>query len=676
MNATAYAPDALLENVLRSPYTGPDEDAGCGSEHEQEERVHDEVRRRCVATRARGLFGPQPDTLSLSPRVLAGTMRQTPYDGPERLVFGIDVGTAMSAVSFVHLRRLDVPEVKLVCRWPGQEEAAGDAKFPTAILYDAGGEPHSFGAAALEAANEEMVLVRWWKLLLHPAAMHKASGITPIPLPGHLTLKQVYQDFIYHIFDHATQFFLETQPNAAATWQRLQHSFELVFAIPNGWTEDEQHFLRDAVLSADILPDDYGDQRLSFVSEAEASVHFALEDMGFGAQLSVGEIFTVLDAGGSTVDTAMYRCTAVYPQLRLQEVTSSECCEAGSVFVDREFEKWLRKRLRNSKYGIDACIATILKIFETKTKRRFRLDDTDILIPFGATFRESDELCGIRKGNLSVPREIMERTFDKAVDTIVASVHRILDRAARSSCKACLLVGGFAESQYLRESLQNALNDRESEDDRMLQFVMSDRPTAKAAAVGACKWRIRHYVTARAARYTFGVSRWEHWEPDKFPKQKERAQHVVCGSDGDLMIPGCLSIMVRKNQIVDRDTPISIPLRWDGRTPSGLGLETWSIELLVSDSEDPGYWADRVKGGLAPGIRKACTLTANLSGMRRALKRYRATSGEDAGELMYWAEYNVEVYFGQTSLKAYITWKEKGKMMKGPVSIVPNSIDR
>ncbi|KZV96891.1 hypothetical protein EXIGLDRAFT_764958 [Exidia glandulosa HHB12029] len=567
-------------------------------------------------------------------------MRQIPYDGPERIIFGIDIGTAMSAVSFVHLRRLDVPEVKLICRWPGQEEAAGDAKFPTAILYDAGGEPHSFGAAALEAANEEMVLVRWWKLLLHPAAMHKASGFTPTPLPGHLTLQKVYQDFIYHIFDHAVAFFLETQPNAAATWERLQPSFELVLAIPNGWTDDEQHFLRDAVLSADILPHGYDDHRLSFVPEAEASVHFALEDMGFGAQLSVGKIFTVLDAGGSTCDTAMYRCTAIYPKLRLREVTSSESVQAGSVFVDSEFEKWLRKLLRNSRYGSEACIAIIMKIFETKTKRRFKTGDTDVIIPFGATDRETDQLSGIKKGKLC----------------------------------ACLLVGGFAESRYLRTALQDALNDRESEDDRMFQFVMSDQPTAKAAAVGACKWRIQHYVTARAARYTFGVSRWEHWEPDKFPQQMERERAAERGGNGDVMIPGCFSVMVRKNQVVDSDTPISMPLQWDGTVPSDFGLEAWSMGLLVSDSENPGYWADseRVKGGLAPGIRKACTLTANLSGMLGALKWYIATSGK----LWYRAEYNVEVYFGQTSLKAYITWKEKGKIMKGPVSIVPNSIDR
>lgn len=124
-----------------------------------------------------------------------------------------------------------------------------------------------------------------------------------------------------------------------------------MLAIPNGWDVVQQGFLRDAVVLAGILPEGYEPRRLQFVSEAEASVHFALQHSDGERWLRPGTNFLVLDAGGSTVDTTLYRCTAITPKLQLEEVTASECVQAGSVFVDRDAEKMLRLKLKESKVG-------------------------------------------------------------------------------------------------------------------------------------------------------------------------------------------------------------------------------------------------------------------------------------------------------------------------------------
>lgn len=87
--------------------------------------------------------------------------------------------------------------------------------------------------------------------------------------------------------------------------------------------------MRDAFVMAGVLPRGHANDRLQFVTEAEASVHFALEHSDGDRWLTVGTNFSVLDAGGSTVDTTMYRCTALTPKLKLEEVTSSECVQAG-----------------------------------------------------------------------------------------------------------------------------------------------------------------------------------------------------------------------------------------------------------------------------------------------------------------------------------------------------------
>lgn len=135
-----------------------------------------------------------------------------------------------------------------------------------------------------------MHCIRSFKLLLHPQELSSASHIQVPPLPPHIDLKTVYKDFIGYAFGHAMKFFQDTLLDGVASWARLSSSFELVFAIPNGWTEAEQGFIHDAVLAACILPPHFAVNRLAFVSEAEASVHFALDDMDFAPYLTKGKV--------------------------------------------------------------------------------------------------------------------------------------------------------------------------------------------------------------------------------------------------------------------------------------------------------------------------------------------------------------------------------------------------
>ena len=92
----------------------------------------------------------------------------------------IAIGRYTGAVGYAHLIPDNPPDVRLVCRWPGQPQAAGDCKVvpmpikssyfdavqvPSLVAYR-NGQAVAFGAAAEEyAENDDHVeIARWFKL--------------------------------------------------------------------------------------------------------------------------------------------------------------------------------------------------------------------------------------------------------------------------------------------------------------------------------------------------------------------------------------------------------------------------------------------------------------------------------------------------------------------------------
>ncbi|KZW03071.1 hypothetical protein EXIGLDRAFT_728597 [Exidia glandulosa HHB12029] len=397
------------------------------------------------------------------------------YNGDEKVVFSIDLGTTNTGISFAHLQPGAAPRVRSVTRWPGQEDAAGDSKIPTLIRYQEG-KAIAFGADAVENPDVDggpvSYLASWFKLHLHPATMRTSSNIEVPPLPPSDSLKQVYADFLSFVFKHAVEFFATSFHDGERIWSRLSDTVVIVLATPNGWDSYQQGFLRDAVVLAGVLPQGFESDRLQFVTEAEASVHYALEHTstrGGGEWLTAGTHFAVLDAGGSTVDTTVYRCVSTAPKMILEEVTGSECVQAGSVFVNRDAERFLRLKLANSKYGDDDSISVMMDVFEKKTKRRFDGSDDPSVIAFGRT-QENDSSCGISRGRLTLTSDEVKLAFQNSLADIMDSCARIIERSPKV-CDTVLLVGGYSDSAYLRSTL------REKFAIRGVQFVTADDGT-------------------------------------------------------------------------------------------------------------------------------------------------------------------------------------------------------
>lgn len=156
-------------------------------------------------------------------------------------------------------------------------------------------------------------------------------------------------------------------PWVDASRPRLQTTFQICLAIPNGWGLREQNVLREAVVRAGILVPTEASARLHFVSESEASVHFAVQCKQSTVWLHRGTVFAVCDVGGSTADTTVYRCTQQTPELKFEEVTASECVQAGGAFVDAAAKVLLEERFHGTPHASLGCIEYGVQEFERKT---------------------------------------------------------------------------------------------------------------------------------------------------------------------------------------------------------------------------------------------------------------------------------------------------------------------
>jgi hypothetical protein len=172
---------------------------------------------------------------------------------------------------------------------------------------------------------------------VHPASalISKASRFQEFqipPLPKGITIERVYADLMKYLMEHTRRFFETTTSHGAEIWARVRDTIVIVLATPNIWDIREQATLRKAAIMASLVTEENASQLLQFVTEAEASVHYVLAQ-GPTKWLKPRTVFAVIDCGGSTVDTTIYRCVSSSP-LGLTEACPSECVQVESALLN------------------------------------------------------------------------------------------------------------------------------------------------------------------------------------------------------------------------------------------------------------------------------------------------------------------------------------------------------
>ncbi|KAJ2928087.1 hypothetical protein H1R20_g9022, partial [Candolleomyces eurysporus] len=458
------------------------------------------------------------------------TPQYTPYPGTRRkLVLAFDVGTTYSGISYSILDPGQVPEIKGVIRFPGHEQIRGESKIPTVLYYDKSGNVRAIGAEAMRegiaetALDEGWTKAEWFKLHIRPkrAGLDRITASIP-PLPPGKTVIRVLADFLRYFRECAMVYIKGAHPNGEDLWRSISSDIEYVISHPNGWEGYQQSQIRSAIVLAGLVPDTVsGNARVTFLTEGEASLHFAI-DYGFPAKsMKAGEGVIIVDAGGGTIDISAYRKKEDKVN-KFEETTIAQCHFFGSVFVSVQARVFLEEYLKDSDFYED--LDHIVKCFDKSTKVRFQNDAQMEYIKFGAT-RDNDPSCNIR----------YESNSNQSMLTIAI----VLWSVRLTYDKYIVLVGGFSASEWLVSKVDEALKPFG------LSVIRPDSLVNKAVSDGAVSFYLNRFVRVRVAKMAYGTKCIWHYDPNDEEHQSRKSTMIV-NAAGDKMIPGRFDTIISK----------------------------------------------------------------------------------------------------------------------------------
>ncbi|KAI0367126.1 hypothetical protein BV20DRAFT_1055106 [Pilatotrama ljubarskyi] len=581
-----------------------------------------------------------------------------PYQGPVRkLVVAMDVGTTYSGVAYAILDPGEIPKILGVTRFPGQENAAGDSKIPSILYYRQDGTVHSVGAEAaqpgmeLEAEDEDLIFVEWFKLHLRPETLDsdEVKRRDLPPLPSGKSVLDVFADFTGYLFACTQRYICETHANGESLWASVKDRIQFVLSHPNGWEGLQQGKMRQAAVMAGLVPDTpEGHARVHFVTEGEASLHFCIRSGLATDTIADGENVMIVDAGGGTVDISSYSFVSTNP-LSVEEIASADCIMQGSTRVNFRAGKFLKERLKNSAYGNEEDIKAMLDYFDKYTKPIFKDASEQSYIKFGS-MSCNDAKVKIRRGQLLLSGPEMEAFYKPSLDAIVDAIQK-QQQAASRPISNIFLVGGFAASPWLYANLQQNLRTLG------LTLCRPDTHTNKAVAEGGVSFYLEHFVSARIIKMTYGtVINIDYDRRD--PEHVARSFGKIVRPSGRVVIPDAFSSILTKGTRVRGNEEMSRGYFKESR--EARTLDTMSAEIMCyrGKKQDP-KWVD-----LEPEcFSTLCTVFADTSKVVKTPRQGR-------NGIHYAQAFDIVLMCGLTELQAQIRWTEDGKEMRGPAKIV------
>jgi hypothetical protein len=460
-----------------------------------------------------------------------------------RIAIAIDFGTARSGYAYQFFEDKDTgkdPSFRNI--WP---DSNGEyyPKTLTEILFRPDGTMEAWGHTARkrftqlkeEASEKGYIFIENFKTLLHEGKDRDQDGPFIMREGKKFSVLRLIAEFLRLVKETALKDISETLGGAGLL---EENEIRWCLTVPAVWSEDSKQIMRRAAEIAGLIGEGTQEaERLLLVLEPEAAaVHCQQVMMRKNkSSLENGTVIMIVDAGGGTVDITVHE---VIKGQRLDEVVPCGGGLYGSKYVDENFREFLARKLSAEamdEFQSQWPVEYAKLMSETWESIKCSYDATpdwkkSIDLPrrlekiLEDKFPEIlDQLANAQGGDNTVIRltnQDMEAIFNSVVNQLIGKVKNQFTALEDRQCDILFLVGGFAQSPFLKKRIQKEFGSR------VKSVVIPDRPGA-AVLLGAASFGVDPgVVIARRSRLTYGTPVSLPFEKGDPEKKRRTAQEM------------------------------------------------------------------------------------------------------------------------------------------------------
>ncbi|XP_032424336.1 heat shock 70 kDa protein 12A-like isoform X3 [Xiphophorus hellerii] len=391
-------------------------------------------------------------------------------------VIALDFGTAYSGYAFNITTSKEESDPRLK-RW-GADQGLDTPKTLTCILFDQNEEFLKFGYEAkktyIKMRGEEAkkhYLFEGFKMALYGKDLNKNFKIKAAN-DKEMTALKVFSESLRFLKDDALKTINSKVPGQNFT----PSDFTWVLTVPAIWDESAKQFMREAATQAGIVTEGTEDKLMIALEPEAASVWCKkLPSDGFITQnhnsgsldQTPGTQYIIVDCGGGTIDITVHE---VLEGGALKELHKASGNNIGGQTVERKFKKFLKDIFcdgvwdeyeENHPSEVQKIMYDFISV--KHVDEDFEIQCTDNLGQIIEkkedleTYFESVQGVSWDEGTIIISREKLRSFYDESLQGITKSLKEILKE--NQNIGYILIVGGFAESQILRQHINEQLSE-------------------------------------------------------------------------------------------------------------------------------------------------------------------------------------------------------------------------
>ncbi|KAM9342628.1 heat shock 70 kDa protein 12A-like [Pholidichthys leucotaenia] len=549
----------------------------------------------------------------------------------ELYIIAIDFGTAYSGHAFsITARGAQIdPQVK---RW-GKEQGLDTPKTPTCILFNEYGEFLKFGYEARAAytsmrgaEGKKHFYFENFKMALYDREL---SSHVMIKAANGKTMKalKVFTEALRFLKDDA----LNTIAENTAGRKFIASDFIWVLTVPAIWDPSAKQFMREAATQAGIVTKETKDKLIIALEPEAASVWCKkLPADGFIKQKEdtvtldqkPGTRYIVVDCGGGTIDITVHE---VLDGGRLKELHKASGNDLGGQTVDRKFKEFLREIFCNgvweeyeTQYPSEAQKLMYEFTYYKQVDDEVQITCSYKLGMLAQNKKDIQEFFEMVSGalwddgSITISKDRLRSFFDDSMKGVTECLTKILMKDL--NIDYILLVGGFAESQIVRQHV----NDQFGGECKVLYPYRPQEVILRGAIMYG---REPGLVISRKCAFTYGFSALQRF--DRFTHKEEKKVRTPVGElCSDLFV----KLVEEGEDIECNETRKHILFPADQSSPAA------DFKFYRSESKNPVYVDDF-------GVEMVASLHVTLPYVAAGIDR----------------KVKIEVKFGSTEIMATAT---------------------